>query len=54
MALDNGKTEAVMAAELENIKDPDASRLKLDSHGVPLVPQPSDHPDDPLVGSRLL
>ena len=23
--------------------------LKLDKHGLPLVPQPSDHPDDPLV-----
>jgi hypothetical protein len=26
--------------------------LKLDEHGLPLVPQPSDHKDDPLV-SRL-
>ncbi len=24
-------------------------QLKLDSHGLPLVPQPSDHKDDPLV-----
>ena len=23
--------------------------LKLDMRGLPLVPQPSDHPDDPLV-----
>ena len=23
--------------------------LKLDKHGLPLVPQPSDHKDDPLV-----
>jgi hypothetical protein len=23
--------------------------LKLDENGLPLVPQPSDHPDDPLV-----
>lgn len=23
--------------------------LKLDEHGLPLVPQPSDHKDDPLV-----
>ena len=23
--------------------------LKLDKHGLPLVPQPTDHPDDPLV-----
>lgn len=26
------------------------TRLKLDRNGLPLVPQPSDHPDDPLVG----
>ena len=25
--------------------------LKLDKHGLPLVPQPTDHPDDPLVMS---
>jgi hypothetical protein len=24
-------------------------QLKLDEHGLPLVPQPSDHKDDPLV-----
>jgi hypothetical protein len=23
--------------------------LKLDKHGLPLVPQPTDHKDDPLV-----
>ena len=23
--------------------------LKLDKHGLPMVPQPSDHEDDPLV-----
>ena len=27
--------------------------LKLDSNGLPLVPQPSDHKDDPLVRSSL-
>jgi hypothetical protein len=25
--------------------------LKLDERGLPLVPQPSDHKDDPLVSS---
>lgn len=32
------------------------SDLKLDEHGLPLVPQPSDHKDDPLVSvsSRVL
>lgn len=29
-------------------KEP-VSDLKLDKHGLPLVPQPSDHKDDPLV-----
>lgn len=23
--------------------------LKVDKHGLPLIPQPSDHKDDPLV-----
>lgn len=53
MALDNSKNESDTACEMENVKDPDASRLKLDAHGVPLVPQPSDHKDDPLVGITL-
>lgn len=29
-------------------KEP-VSDLKLDAHGLPLVPQPSNHKDDPLV-----
>lgn len=29
------------------------SDLKLDSNGLPLVPQPSDHKDDPLVRNSL-
>ena len=29
------------------------SDLKLDSNGLPLEPQPSDHKDDPLVRSSL-
>jgi hypothetical protein len=28
---------------------PVVADLKLDEHGLPLVPQPSDHKDDPLV-----
>ena len=27
----------------------DASNLRLDKHGLPLVPQPTQHKDDPLV-----
>lgn len=34
--------------EAEEGKEP-ISDLKLDAHGLPLVPQPSDHKDDPLV-----
>ena len=30
-------------------KEDRARELKLDKHGLPLVPQPSDHKDDPLV-----
>ena len=26
--------------------------LKLDKHGLPLVPQPTSHKDDPLVSTR--
>lgn len=28
--------------------------LKLDPHGLPLIPQPSDFKDDPLVGRTIL
>lgn len=37
---------------LGEIKVP-TSDLKLDSNGLPLEPQPSDHKDDPLVRSSL-
>ena len=30
-----------------------ASNLKLDKHGLPLVPQPTQHSDDPLVSLNL-
>lgn len=32
----------------DTLKDP-VSNLKLDAHGLPLEPQPSDCKDDPLV-----
>ena len=37
-------------AKVEDLSHTDAkySGLKLDRHGLPLVPQPSDHADDPL------
>ena len=33
---------------------PVVADLKLDEHGLPLVPQPSDHKDDPLVSRRSI
>ncbi|KAK5167587.1 uncharacterized protein LTR77_007286 [Saxophila tyrrhenica] len=33
---------------VENNSQTTPSTLKLDRHGLPLAPQPSDHPDDPL------
>jgi hypothetical protein len=38
--------------EMEEMGVP-TSNLKLDSNGLPLVPQPSDHKDDPLVRSSF-
>jgi hypothetical protein len=49
MALQNTKNDSETVHEMETVKDPDSSHLKLDVHGLPLVPQPSDHKDDPLV-----
>jgi hypothetical protein len=34
-------------------KEVQESPLKLDANGIPLVPQPSDRKDDPLVRSVL-
>jgi hypothetical protein len=34
-------------------KEIQESPLKLDAHGIPLLPQPSDRKDDPLVRSVL-
>lgn len=33
--------------------DEEQKPLKLDRHGLPLVPQPSDHPDDPLNWPKI-
>lgn len=38
------------ALEIED-KANDSRSLKLDKHGLPLVPQPTDNKDDPLVSS---
>ena len=51
-AVGHGKG-AYVASHFEDGADVDVKtsqpRLKLDDHGLPLVPQPSDHKDDPLV-----
>ena len=36
---------------MDSRKEQGGAQLKLDKHGLPLVPQPSDHKDDPLVYS---
>lgn len=52
MAISNNNINLVDSHEADEVKDPDASVLKLDARGVPLVPQPSDHKEDPLVCIR--
>lgn len=37
--------------EVDPDRKADTPVLKLDKHGLPLVPQPSDHKDDPLVSA---
>jgi len=49
MASEDQKDISAVLQEEDEIKDPEAVRLKLDARGVPLVPQPTDHKDDPLV-----
>ncbi len=45
------KTEGI--DQLEDVKSANAqAQLKVDKHGLPLVPQPSDHADDPLNWSK--
>jgi hypothetical protein len=52
MALQNDKDNSAEFCEAEEEKGAELSPLKLDARGVPLVPQPSDHQDDPLVRTR--
>jgi hypothetical protein len=56
MALDSDKEVRLSLHFEESNSDrmdekPVVADLKLDEHGLPLVPQPSDHKDDPLVSS---
>lgn len=47
-------TEAPTPTETELVEDGQSNRsLKLDKHRLPLVPQPSDSKDDPLVRYAL-
>ena len=43
---DSAQYEKSTATDIDHVESPPS--LKLDSHGLPLVPQPSDDPDDPL------
>ena len=44
--------DAEVDAEVQ--KEDAHPHLKLDERGLPLVPQPSDHKDDPLVPTQFL
>jgi hypothetical protein len=47
--LNDEKTSHIESAEEDIQIKQSLPDLKLDEHGLPLVPQPSDHKDDPLV-----
>ena len=49
-AFNDARSEMKTGTESADDKHP--TPLKVDKHGLPLVPQPSDHPDDPLVRSH--
>lgn len=46
------------AVEIDDVVEPKKDDaypgLQLDERGLPLIPQPSDHKDDPLVSRRRL
>jgi hypothetical protein len=53
-AHEEGDSPNVTMVENRDLNDPEKLKaenpnLKLDKHGLPLVPQPTDHKDDPLV-----
>jgi hypothetical protein len=54
MTLNNSKNVSELLRGVDEVKDPHVSIVKLDARGVPLVPQPSDHKDDPLVYTLVL
>lgn len=48
------KPTADSISDLEKSDELSGGTLKLDPHGLPLVPQPSDFKDDPLVSDYLI
>jgi hypothetical protein len=54
------REEFILAPERQESFDEDKTTkshpddVKLDKHGLPLVPQPSDNQDDPLVRSIIV
>jgi hypothetical protein len=51
-------TNGINGAEIDlndhqKLGEDDTSNLRLDKHGLPLVPQPTQHKDDPLVSLAL-
>jgi hypothetical protein len=50
----NGQKEAELDInDPQKLKEDDPSDLRLDKHGLPLVPQPTRHKDDPLVSQEF-
>ncbi len=56
MELNNTEKQVRESLQIEDAMDasseekgPHVHHIKLDANGLPLVPQPSDHKDDPLV-----
>lgn len=45
----NSSNEARGLNDSQNINGEATRNLRLDKHGLPLVPQPTQHKDDPLV-----
>jgi hypothetical protein len=41
-------------ADLNNPKTEDTANLKRDKHGLPLVPQPTAHKDDPVASHHQI
>jgi hypothetical protein len=47
----NALIESTVSKDEESLGEETAAEVKVDKYGLPLVPQPSDSPDDPLVRS---